>query len=258
MPFYVELKPVETQSEAARSFGMNALEELRLVRDRVVTDYEGGTTVIERANELTEEIAAFPGGTGLIAGEPGTRRLMVLLHNWDGTDNAHKSSDYDSSYWETLRLFIAGSGVGDGGVFVTNLLMGLKPGASGSNMSQYCSNEFLKQCIGYLNKDTGGECIGFLDEQVRIVQPEVVAVCGDEARDLLKQFRPGWHPKSGKRVNIAHPSGIQGDYVRAKWSLKSVNKVRKALGLALLTVKELGEIDRRVNSKVYARRPSQA
>lgn len=118
---------------------MNTLAELIATRDEIVTDYDGGSERIMRANEVTSAVSPFPGGSGFLSGKPGPRRLMILCNNYDGSDNTDKPADYDSSYWETLRLYVAGVGLGEDAIFVTNLLMGRKPG----NASCFAMNKFV-------------------------------------------------------------------------------------------------------------------
>jgi hypothetical protein len=54
---------------------MSVLDDLRYWRDKMVTDYGP----IKLANELTDQITAFPGGTGFLAGEPSHRPVNSLL-----------------------------------------------------------------------------------------------------------------------------------------------------------------------------------
>jgi hypothetical protein len=105
---------------------MSSLDELRATRDAIVTDYG----MIKRANELTGEITAFPGGAGFLSGEPGPRCIMVACHNYDGENNAHKPVDYAGAYWLTLCEYLRGADIPLGDVFLTNVLMGLRPGTS--------------------------------------------------------------------------------------------------------------------------------
>ena len=178
-------------------------------RDEIVTDYDGGSAPIMRANEVTSAVSPFPGGSGFLSGEAGPRRLMILCHNYDGSDNADKPENYDSSYWETLRLYVAGVRLGEDKIFITNLLMGRKPGKANGNMADYCSAGFIAQCIR------------FLGEQIRIIRPEVVAVCGKRILPLLNC----WDSYASGRVDVTHPSAIVGDHSRPARALKSVNFV---------------------------------
>ncbi len=219
---------------------MNTLAELIATRDKIVTDYDGGGAPIMRANEVTSAVSPFPGGSGFLSGEPGPRRLMILCHNYDGSDNADKPEDYDSSYWETLRLYVAGVGLGEDAIFVTNLLMGRKPGKAKGKMADYCSTDFIRQCLL------------FRDEQIRIVEPEVVAVCGLEILPLLDR----WNPSDCRRVDVTHPSAIVGDYTRPALALQSVNLLREALGLVKIGLDELTAEDKCVNPRVYDRMSS--
>jgi hypothetical protein len=216
---------------------VNALAKLIAKRDEIVTDYDGGSTTIMRANEVTSAVSPFPGGSGFLSGEPGSRRLMILCHNYDGSDNADKPENYDSSFWETLRLYVAGVGLGEDEIFVTNLLMGRKPGKANGPMADYCSATFIAQCVR------------FLDEQIRIVSPEVLAVCGLEILPVLNC----WDSCACRRVDVTHPSGIVGDYSRPARARKSVNLLRKALGLVEIGIDDLIAEDKRVNPKVYDR-----
>ena len=216
---------------------MNALAKLIAKRDEIVTDYDGGSTKIMRANEVTRAVSPFPGGSGFLSGEPGPRRLMILCHNYDGSDNADKPENYDSSYWETLRLYVAGVGLSEDEIFVTNLLMGRKPGKANGNMADYCSAAFIAQCVRFLN------------EQIGIVTPEVVAVCGKRILPLLDC----WDSCACRRVDVTHPSAIVGDYSRSARARKSVNLLREALGLVKVGIGDLIAEDKRVNPKVYDR-----
>jgi hypothetical protein len=216
---------------------MNALAELIATRDEIVTDYDGGSAPIMRANEVTSGVSPFPGGSGFLSGQPGPRRLMILCHNYDGSDNADKPEDLDSSYWETLRLYVAGAGIREDATFVTNLLMGRKPGKAKGKMADYCGVDFVAQCLR------------FLDEQIRIVEPEVVAVCGLEILPLLDR----WGSSNCRRVDVTHPSAIVDDYNRPALALRSVNLLRQALGRVKMGLDELTMEDKRVNPKVYGR-----
>jgi hypothetical protein len=78
---------------------MSAHDELISARDSIVTDYGQ----IQPARELTTEISSFPGGTGFLAGDPGPRRLMFVMHNYDSANNAKQPVNYKSAFWLTLR-----------------------------------------------------------------------------------------------------------------------------------------------------------
>jgi hypothetical protein len=65
---------------------MTTLEQLIAARDRIVTDYGQ----LAPCRDVTFNVSAFPGGSGFLAGEPGERHIMFLMHKYDGSDNAHK------------------------------------------------------------------------------------------------------------------------------------------------------------------------
>jgi hypothetical protein len=221
---------------------MNALKELTTKRDEIVTDYDGGSERIMRASDVTSAVSPFPGGSGFLSGEPGPRRLMILGHNYDGSDNADKPEDYRLPFWKSLRLYVAGVGLREDEVFVTNLLMGRKPGKAAGAMAHYCSEEFVRQCIVFLN------------EQIRIVKPEVVAVCGLEILPLLDR----WTPPTCRRVDVTHPSAVRGDFVRPASALRSVNSLREAFGLARIGLEELTSANNRVNYQPFGHTRSTA
>ena len=188
---------------------MSVLDDLRYWRDKMVTDYGA----IKLANELTQEITAFPGGTGFLAGEPSHRPVMVVCHNYDGENNAYRPVDYHGSYWLTLCEYLDGADVPQEHVFLTNVLMGLRPGQSGGEMKDKCSPLFIEQCISFFAK------------QAELVRPELVIVCGDEAKKLLVGT------STGERVYVAHPSSNQTSIPenRTRRAAKHVAAIRAAL-----------------------------
>lgn len=76
-------------------------------RDRIVTDYGSLTPV----REATTDVTAFPGGSGFIEGEPGKRPFMLLMHNYDGTDNLLKPVRHNDAFWLTLQLYLRGASI---------------------------------------------------------------------------------------------------------------------------------------------------
>ena len=59
---------------------MDIIDQLIQERDRLVKDYGRLTKVA-----MVDEVNAFPGASGFLDGEPGRRRVLILLHNYAGT-----------------------------------------------------------------------------------------------------------------------------------------------------------------------------
>ena len=187
---------------------MNAHDELIFARDHIVTDYGR----IRPARELTTEITAFPGGTGFLAGEPGARRVMLVLHNYDSEKNARKPVSYKGAFWLTLRIYLKGAGLRDDEVFLTNYYMGLNPVSAFGEMASHGGPDFR------------GQCRRFFNEQVRIVDPALVIVLGEHAWNALID----WNGRP--KVYVAHPSSNQDANRREQRAAKWIRAIQEALG----------------------------
>lgn len=191
---------------------MNTHEELIEARDRIVTDY--GALVPIR--EITTGVSAFPGGSGFLDGKPGQREVMFVLHNYDGTDNLRKPENYEDAFWSTLNIYMDAADIKRYGAFITNVYMGARPGNASGEMANLGGDGFVEQCLA------------FFDEQVRIVNPFLVVMCGEYTRDALKN----WH--SRPTVYVAHPSSNRDATKRSERAAKWVRAIKNALTNARL------------------------
>ena len=181
---------------------MNTHKKLIAKRDEIVKDYGEILPIRER----TTAISPFPGGSGFLAGEPGERRFMVICHNYDGTDNLkkHPKENYKAPFWLTLSTYWQGAGIGREEVFLTNYFMGAKPGKASGEVASFGGKNFCE------------ECRAFFYEQVRLTNPKLIVVCGDNVWDALADW------DDLRKVKVAHPSSNRNNPKRreqqaAKW-----------------------------------------
>jgi hypothetical protein len=186
---------------------MAAIDELITARDRIVKNYGR----LLPCRELTAAVSAFPGGSGFLDGEPGERQIMFLMHNYDGSVNALRPENYKDAFWSTLEVYLNGSGIERKDVFLTNYYMGLRPGLAPGEMASFGGPDFSAQCRH------------FFSEQVRIINPSLVVVCGNHSWEALAN----WHERS--KVYVAHPSSNRDANLREQRAAKWTRAIRDAL-----------------------------
>lgn len=190
-----------------RSLVLNQHEELIEARDQIVNDY--GALVPVR--EITSNVSAFPGGSGFLDGKPGERKVMFVLHNYDGSDDLNKPENYKSAFWLTLYTYIDGAGIPRDEAFVTNVYMGARPGKANGEMASFGGENFTAQCME------------FFDKQVSIINPSLVIMCGNFANVALAS----WHGRP--KVLVAHPSSNRDANKRIERAAPWMTAIRSAL-----------------------------
>ena len=100
----------------------------------------------------------------------------ILLHNYAGTNNISRKENYESAFWLTLDLYLKGAGLGRQEVFLTNLYMGLRNGSA------------IGEMAGDGGPNFANECLKFFKRQCDLVDPDLIAFCGDEVKKALS----GW------------------------------------------------------------------
>lgn len=178
--------------------------------DRLVKDYGGLAKV-----PMTDEVNAFPGASGFLDGEPGRRRVLILLHNYAGTSNISRKENHESAFWLTLDFYLKGAGLDRRDVFLTNLYMGLRNGSAVGEM------------VGG-GPNFANECFAFFERQCDIVDPDLVVICGDEVKKALL----GWSGRPS--VYVAHPSSNRDANHRERRATKWAREIREALAKASL------------------------
>lgn len=189
---------------------MSILDQLIAERDRIVTDY--GQLIPCR--EMTKDVSAFPGGSGFLDGEPSERTVMVVLHNYDGSENVLKPENYKNAFWLTLDIYLTEADVERTDVFLTNYYMGLRPGAAVGEMASLGGTMFLSQCRR------------FFDRQVQLINPCLVVVCGKNAHLALDDWR------SRAKVTVAHPSSNRDATQRVRRATRWARSIKAALATA--------------------------
>ena len=185
---------------------MDIIDQLIRERDRLVKDYGTLTKV-----PMVDEVNAFPGASGFLEGEPGRRRVLILLHNYAGTGNISRKENYQSAFWLTLDLYLKGAGLGRRDVFLTNLYMGLRNGSAVGEMVEDGGPNFAN------------ECFEFFERQCELVDPDLVVLCGDEVKKALS----GW--KGRPSVYVAHPSSNRDANHRERRAAKWARKIKESL-----------------------------
>jgi hypothetical protein len=191
----------------ANSAAGTTLERLIAARDCIVTDYGQ----LPLCRELTSDVSAFPGGSGFLDREPGNRSFMLVMHNYDGSENALKPENYNSAFWLTLEEYLTGAKVERSDVFLTNYYMGLRPGSAVGEMASLGGPHFAAQCRRFFN------------EQIRIIDPSLVIVLGNHAWKALADWTD--RPK----VYVAHPSSNRDANVRKQRAAKWIRAIKNAL-----------------------------
>jgi hypothetical protein len=151
-------------------------------------------------SELISGTAFFPGGTGLWRGNQPFGRVpdlfpdapvMFVGHNFDSIRGYNRSivkgGEAHSFFWGILLAYLAHARIGPEQCFFTNALMGLKPGSAVGAMPAV---------PGYHD-----ECHAFLNSQIEIVNPSLIATLGKKAFSRVSKLRPGV-----RLVRLLHPS----------------------------------------------------
>jgi hypothetical protein len=171
----------------------DTLDKLRATRDAIVTDYDSVENIDERA---ADRLAPFPFGAGFLDGAPGPRRVMVVCHNaYPGRNHP------EEAFYLSLFAYLDAAGLRRDEVFLTNVLMGTRPDSANGNMAEYCTPLFVEQCLT------------FFAEQVRLIDPEAIVVCGEETKALLRKARWLNDPRV---VCVPHPSSCRSPKQRSE------------------------------------------
>ena len=164
------------------------IEELLATMARTVTAYH--PTVSRTATNIPGLIggtACFPGGAGLWRGHTNggelpdsfpTQPVMFVGHNFD-SQRAYEISlanrgEVYGQFWQRLIVMVEGAGLTLEECFFTNALMGLKPGSATGAMPSV--PDYREQCMAYLR------------EQVRIVQPRAIIALGVKADPYVQRL----------------------------------------------------------------------
>ncbi len=185
-------------------------------------------------------IAFFSAAAGLIVNDPDEPLppfpfggVMFVGHNLDSetaflhrlaSGRAHGDTDRPMLTWRNLYLLLERASVAPETCFFTNAYVGLKagdepsgtfPGAADTAFSAWCRN--------------------FLEEQIAVMRPSVVASLGTDARQFLSAMAPelaAWAPRPNPppgvvqaqlggvtttAVALLHPSGYYGSLGRRRY-----------------------------------------
>jgi uracil-DNA glycosylase family 4 len=179
----------------------DVIDELLDAMNAIVKDYGILPRTGASRDELIAGTACFPGGSGLWRGADAFGPLpdffpespiMFVAHNFD-SENAYRRSRsrgtelVHAGFWKNLRAYLDGAGVSPERCFFSNVLMGLQPGSAVGRMPA--------------SKTFATECRRFLERQIEIVKPGIIATLGAEAKSELAKINCGI-----EKVNLVHPS----------------------------------------------------
>ncbi len=184
--------------------------------------------------------AFFSAAAGLVVTDPGAPLppfpfggVMFVGHNLDSetaflrrlaSGQSHGDPERPMLTWRNLYGLLERAGVLPSECFFTNVYVGLKAG-----------DDPTGRFPGAADAEFGAWCRSFLEEQIEIMKPRVVATLGSDSRRFLATMAPeltGWGPsrnpppgvvrtqlggQATAAVALLHPSGYHGSLGRRRY-----------------------------------------
>jgi hypothetical protein len=132
---------------------------------------------------------------------------MIVMHNYDGSENIKNQENYQSAFWLTLNLYLNGARIERSEAFLTNYFMGLRPGGAVGEMASLGGPLFALKCHQFFTR------------QVDLINPTLVVVCGKHAGTALEK----WTDR--RKVQVAHPSSNRDSNHRDRRAMKWIEVI---------------------------------
>ncbi|MGC2545685.1 MAG: uracil-DNA glycosylase family protein, partial [Silvibacterium sp.] len=208
----------------------DVLTDLLEAKKQIVRNYpEGIHPTADSVSDLIKGTAAFGVGPGLKCGKGNGKAwpelfpespLHIFAHNWGNQRMLKKAQEAggeaDGVFWRRLIDFLERAEFDPANTHTTNVLQGIKSGPAAGNMSS--DPTFLSQCLEYLR------------EQVRIVQPRLIVTLGATSACLCRKADQQ-HRLGVEIITIMHPSTRARNWggTYEAWVETQAKRLREAL-----------------------------